>query len=288
MFEHKNKSKEEILIHPDSSILTKEKCKVSELLLLCKEDPDSVINIYKTVQGDQKCLPEIELDADELDYFERNYENQEFLHSCKPVKQETREDVLNYSKTSHKSVYTDESAQIKRGILKIEERCDEEESKPVKTILKNPQHCYTTKYNSMHNDMNLSNNQSKSIKKSVTITEYVDICSLLPKVNSPLLHAVNNNSRRSAKKVDKMKIVEEGPPDGFPPIITYSGDSPAVALLRKVINEQKVISKLEDRTSITNNTQDSRYVKKSNLWKNFTSYFKQKPHQKIVVVNCKK
>ncbi|XP_074029013.1 uncharacterized protein [Leptinotarsa decemlineata] len=57
--------------HPTSTNLEKhsqcsctvEKCKMTQLLRLCKENPDWIIGVYRVSKSEDKCLPDIDLDA---------------------------------------------------------------------------------------------------------------------------------------------------------------------------------------------------------------------------------
>lgn len=276
-------------------ILSQEKCKVSELLFLCKEDPDSVMNIYKTKTGDGRCLPKIELDTDTIHYFEQKFKSEECILKYEPVEFGVIKDIFNKSIDQNQSECSLEHGDSIQEILKTQKIWNQKEySSSYETEMEVDRENSLLKSKPSDQDdistknveqiLSVSSDSKKNIesrKKSVTITECVNILSLLPKVHSPLLQTGNNCRRQQKTKLNKM-IWKALPPERPRPIISQTGESQAVVMLRQVIKEHKIRLRLEEKECkecTCNETieEQIRKSRKTSKWKNFLSHLRQKP-----------
>lgn len=266
-----------------SRILAKDKCKVSELLLLCKEDPDSVIDLFKSNRGNRKCLPDIEIDPESLQRFEEIFKNEECIPKLKTLKFNLIESVVGESKPINQRDLKSEHTEGVKGILEIEKSIDKRDNDRkthLTSIFKNPLLCNDNKIEIENAVVSLSTTKSDMTQKEneTVATEYAEISTLLPKVFSPITGRTKGRKhRKQRQKRDYMLYDQKRIQEESAPTLTRYIDSPAVAILKQVVREQKRQMKFEDNkfhereTQIETKLQNTLEVRKL---KNIFSFLK--------------
>lgn len=228
-----------------TKILSKEKCKVSELLLLCQEDPDSVIDLFKSNRGNKKCLPDIEIDPESLQYFEKVFKSEECVPKLKSLSFNLVDNAVKESNPINQRDLKSEHSEGLKGILKMDKPIihKRDDSKtPLKSIFKNPLLCNDEEFD--QEGVNLSTVTDLEQRENETVvTEYVEISTLLPKIISPLAGAKSRKQRRQRQKRNYIIYGQEGEST---PKLTSNVDSPAVAILKQVVKEHKRQMKYQD------------------------------------------
>lgn len=274
-------------------ILSQEKCKVSELLLLCKEDPDSVMKIYKTTTGNGKCLPELELDKEKMRYFEQKFKSEKRIPTIKEpeffkeISNETKpmlnrgdflhnpDKKIHHNLTSDKHAVAGDNSSSQNFLLKNEV--------PQDIFIKNKPFCQDANETSSPQNLRSKNipesknNTNTKAKKSVVIMEYVELTSLLPKEKISFI-TDTESSKRSRKIRTKELVLEQlVSAEHYPPIINHMRESQAEAMLRQVVQEYKDQLKTQENQCKDEFNDDFSKRIKSRKWrkfKNFVSYLK--------------